>query len=143
MAQTVKNLPAVQETWVHIPRSVRSPGEGNGSPLLTGEFCGQKSLAGYTVQGILQSQTQLSDFHFFFHQALGRLLKSKQYCRLVEDNGYTLCGEKIFFLKQPLKVRFEVVLEICLPFYIFVHCLDFCHLYNESYSKVSLVHCMR
>ena len=32
----VKNLPAVQETWVHmgsIPESGRSPGEGNGYPL--------------------------------------------------------------------------------------------------------------
>ena len=33
----VKNLPAMQETWVQslgsIPRSGRSPGEGNGSPL--------------------------------------------------------------------------------------------------------------
>ena len=33
MAQQVKNLPAVQETeetWVQIPGSRRSPGEGNG-----------------------------------------------------------------------------------------------------------------
>ena len=31
VAQTIKNLPAMQETWV---RSLsRSPGEGNGSPL--------------------------------------------------------------------------------------------------------------
>ena len=31
VAQTIKNLPAVQETWVS--GSGRSPGEGNGSPL--------------------------------------------------------------------------------------------------------------
>ena len=49
----------------------------------------------------LQSQTQLSDFHFFLHQALGRLSKSKQYRRLVEDNGYILCGENF------LKATFE------------------------------------
>ena len=29
----VKKLPAMQETWVGIPRSGRSPGEGNGYPL--------------------------------------------------------------------------------------------------------------
>ena len=39
MAQQVKNLPAVQETACNvedlgsIPRSGRSPGEGNGNPL--------------------------------------------------------------------------------------------------------------
>ena len=33
MAQTVKNLPAMLETWVWTPELVRSPGEGNGYPL--------------------------------------------------------------------------------------------------------------
>ena len=33
VAQTVKNLPAVQETPGSIPGSGRSPGEGNGNPL--------------------------------------------------------------------------------------------------------------
>ena len=33
VAQLVKNLPAMQETWVNIPESGRSPGEGNGNPL--------------------------------------------------------------------------------------------------------------
>ena len=32
VAQMVKNLPAMQETWVLIARSGRSPGEGNGKP---------------------------------------------------------------------------------------------------------------
>ena len=34
MAQTVESLPAVQETQVPIPGLGRSPGEGNGCPLL-------------------------------------------------------------------------------------------------------------
>ena len=45
VAQMVKNLPAVQETWV------LSPGEGNGNStpvFLPGEFHGQRSLAGYS-----------------------------------------------------------------------------------------------
>ena len=29
----VQNLPAVEETWVSIPGSGRSPGEGNSQPL--------------------------------------------------------------------------------------------------------------
>ena len=33
VAQRVKRLPAMQETWVLIPESGRSPGEGNGNPL--------------------------------------------------------------------------------------------------------------
>ena len=33
VAQMVKNLPEMQETWVQIPGLLRSPGEGNGCPL--------------------------------------------------------------------------------------------------------------
>ena len=33
MAQTVKNLPAMQETWVQPLGWEDSPGEGNGNPL--------------------------------------------------------------------------------------------------------------
>ena len=33
VAQTVKNLPAMQETQVQFLGSGRSPGEGNGNPL--------------------------------------------------------------------------------------------------------------
>ena len=33
IAQSVKNLPAVRETQVHIPVLGRAPGEGNGNPL--------------------------------------------------------------------------------------------------------------
>ena len=51
-AQMVKNLPAMQETWVClIPGSGRSPGEGNGLPtpvFLPGEFYGWSSPAGYS-----------------------------------------------------------------------------------------------
>ena len=33
VVQMVQNLPAVEETWVLIPGSGRSPGEGNGQSL--------------------------------------------------------------------------------------------------------------
>ena len=50
VAQTVKTLPAMQETRVQSLGSGRSPGEGNGNPLqyLPGEFRGQRSLVGYS-----------------------------------------------------------------------------------------------
>ena len=54
VAQTGKNLPAVQETWGSITGSGRSPGEGNGTPL---QYCcpekshGQRNLAGYSPWG--------------------------------------------------------------------------------------------
>ena len=33
IAQLVKNLPVVQETWLQVPGSGRSPGKGNGNPV--------------------------------------------------------------------------------------------------------------
>ena len=49
VAQMVKNLPAMQETWVWSLSQKRSPGEENGihfSGFLPGESHGQRSLAG-------------------------------------------------------------------------------------------------
>ena len=47
VAQLIKNLPAVQETWVQFLGQEDSPGEGNGNPLQY--YClenqGQRSLA--------------------------------------------------------------------------------------------------
>ena len=59
VAQTVKNLPAMQETQ-SVPGLGRSPGEGNDSPstpvFLPGEFHGQRSLVAI-VHGITKDQT--------------------------------------------------------------------------------------
>ena len=55
VAQTVKNLPALQETWpCFIPGSGRSPGEGNGYPL-------QYSCLENCIDRVANSQTWLSD----------------------------------------------------------------------------------
>ena len=70
MAQSVKKLPAMQETLglSSIPGSERSPGEGNGNPLQY--FCLEnfkdRGVWWVTVQGVTKSQTQLSDLHFIF-----------------------------------------------------------------------------
>ena len=52
----VKNLPAVQETWVQSL--------GWEHPLEKGKYSGLENSMDYTVHGVAKSQTQLSDFHF-------------------------------------------------------------------------------
>ena len=64
VAQLVKNLPAMRETWVRslgsIPGLGRSPGEGNGYPL---QYSGLENFRDCRVHGG-PKETWLSDFHF-------------------------------------------------------------------------------
>ena len=58
VAQTVKNLPAMQIDLGSIPALGRFPGEGNGYPLQYS--ClenphGQRNLAGYSIWGYKES----------------------------------------------------------------------------------------
>ena len=59
IAQSVKNLPAMQETWGSIPGSGRSPGEGNDNS--SQYSCGQNSMDRgaweATVHGVTKSWT--------------------------------------------------------------------------------------
>ena len=48
VAQLVKNLPAMRETWVPFPRLGRSPGEGKGYPL---QYSGLENSMDYAVHG--------------------------------------------------------------------------------------------
>ena len=59
--ELVKNPPAVRETWVRIPGSGRSPGEGNGYPL---QFSALKNSMNLIVHGVTKSRTGLRDFNF-------------------------------------------------------------------------------
>ena len=56
----VKNLPALRETWVWSLgcKDTLEKEKATQSSILPGEF------HGHIVQGVTQSQTQLSDFHF-------------------------------------------------------------------------------
>ena len=63
VAQLVKNLPAMWETWFLIPGLGRSPGEGKGYPL---QYSVLEISMDRTVFGVEKSQTQLSDFHFHY-----------------------------------------------------------------------------
>ena len=63
VAQTIKNTPAMQETWVRSLGWEDSPGEGNGYPLQC-SWLGNPMYRGawrVAVHGIAKSRTQLSD----------------------------------------------------------------------------------
>ena len=49
-----------------IPVLGRSPGEGKGYPL---QYSGLENSMDYTVHGVTKSRTQLSHFHFQFHNS--------------------------------------------------------------------------
>ena len=61
IAQLVKNPPAMQETWVWIPGSGRSPGERNGNPLQYSCLENPMDRGAWwaTVHGVAKSRTQL------------------------------------------------------------------------------------
>ena len=63
LAQSVKKLPAVRETWVRIPGLRRSLGGGHGKPLQYSclENPMDRGTWWFTVHGVAKSQTQLSD----------------------------------------------------------------------------------
>ena len=61
MAQLVKNLPVMWETWVWDMSLGRSPGERKGHPL---QYSGLENSVACTVHGIIKTGTWLSDFYF-------------------------------------------------------------------------------
>ena len=66
LPQSVKNLPAMQETWVQL-LGREDPLEKEWQPtavFLRGESHGLRNLAGYSPWGG-KSQTRLSDFHYY------------------------------------------------------------------------------
>ena len=75
-SQMVKNLPAMQEIWVLIPGSGKSPGEWNGNPIQYSclENCMDREAWPATVHGVAKSWMLLSDFHFLFHPSLQQQL---------------------------------------------------------------------
>ena len=74
MAQTVKNLPAIQESWVH-PWVRKIPWRRAWQPTpvyLPGEFHGQRSLVGYSPWGPKELDTT-EQLHFTFRDNAGDL----------------------------------------------------------------------
>ena len=60
VAQLVKHLPAMWETWVSS-LNWEFPGEGNGYPL---QYSGLENCVDCIVYGVTTRWTQLSDFHW-------------------------------------------------------------------------------
>ena len=62
MAQTVKNLPAMQDTWFQSPDQNESPGEGNGNPLQYSCLENPMDRGAWRViiHGVAKSRTRLS-----------------------------------------------------------------------------------
>ena len=63
VAQTVKNLPAMRETWVQSMGQEDNPGEGNGNTL---QYSGpvnsmDRRACQATLDGVAKSQTSLRD----------------------------------------------------------------------------------
>ena len=75
VAQLVKNLPTMQETWVRS-RVGKIAGEGKGCPL---QYSGLENSMDCIVHGISKSQTPLSDFHFHFV-----LVKTRHFCCIIK-----------------------------------------------------------
>ena len=74
MAQLVKNLSAMQETWVQSLRLGRSPEEGNSNPLQYSCLENSMDRGAWqgTVPGFAKSRTRLSDFHFHCQSSEGK-----------------------------------------------------------------------
>ena len=73
VAQMVKSLPAVQETWVQSLGWEDLPGEGNGNPLQDSCLENPMDRGAWwtTIHGVTKSQTQLSNFTFTFDINVG------------------------------------------------------------------------
>ena len=72
MAQLVKNMPTVRETWVQSLGWEDPLGEGNGYPL---QYSDLENSMDCILHGVAKIWTQLSDFHFVDK---GELLKLKE-----------------------------------------------------------------
>ena len=68
-AQRVKDLPAMQETWIQLLGWEDSPGEGNGNPLHYSclENPTDREAWQAAVHGAAKSQTRLSNSHTHTH----------------------------------------------------------------------------
>ena len=84
MAQLVKNLPAMPETWVQSLGWEDSPGEGKGYSL---QYSGLENSMDCLVHGVAKSQTQLSSFHFHIDNFILNykqfLLQSIKYIKII------------------------------------------------------------
>ena len=90
VAQLVKNLPAMQETWVSISGLGRSPEGGKGYPL---QYSGLENSTDHRVHGVAKSHTWLT-FTFTFTKGLQyTYLSLKVYLKVILS--YFMCNLRI------------------------------------------------
>ena len=70
VAQMVKNLPSMQETWVRSLGWEDTPGEGKGYLL---QYSDLENSMDYIVHGVTKSQTQLSLTTYHLETDSGKL----------------------------------------------------------------------
>ena len=77
VAQLVKNLPTMLETWVRPLRWKDPLEKGKGKSL---QYSGLENSMDCIVHGVIQSWIQLSDFHFHFPSSVTNSLMQKIPC---------------------------------------------------------------
>ena len=109
MVQMVKNLPAMKETRVQSLNHEDTLEKGMATPLsfLPGGSAGQRSLAGYSVYGVAESDTaEVSNtFTFIWAFILGMGLTQGLPCFL----GFHIGLELHCWLSWPLACRLQFV----------------------------------
>ena len=118
VAQRVKHLPAMWESWVQSLDGEDSPGEGNGNPLQWS--CLKKPMDGEawwaTVHGVTKSQTWLSDF-----TSLTIIILNSFLGRLPISSSLSLFLSLFFWFSEFLSHSFTYWIFLCLSV-----CLDCC-----------------
>ena len=113
MAQTVKNLPAVQETRVRSLGQEDDPGEGNAYPLLHSclENSVDRGVWQATVRGVTKSWTWLSNYHYDYYYTC----KRNNLC----ESSSLMCLFSFFFWHSikmsPKPLKWNVFLSMCSP----------------------------
>ena len=99
VAQLVKNLPAMQETWVQSLgwEGPLEKGMATHSSILTSRISWQRSWQA-TVHGVAKSQTWLSDFHFTSLFRRGNAIKMSILCKAIyRINTFLSKSQWLFF----------------------------------------------
>ena len=106
MAQRIKCLSAMRETWVQTPQSGRSPGEGNGNPLQYSclENPIDRGAGQATVHGISESQTQLCNWLSLSLPTTTYMTQAVGYTPLPTLLFYPLLFEHIVWFRPDVEV---------------------------------------
>ena len=95
-AQQVKNLPAMQETWILSAGWEDSPGEVKGYLL---QYSGLENSTECIVHGVKKSQTRLNDFHFHWLKKINPLsLYHTSSCVLSSRTSFSVSADRVSFL---------------------------------------------